>query len=134
MLTDVFLLILHETKILPMLFFYKSGSCISFVLVHYIVVNATNGFLKTVKSMMINTHNQSIVIVVVIVISVVYVNKQLCAHTYKKMFCKFLSGVREGFFYVKTIITWELGICFCFLQLQEKLGPKQVLYHKICYK
>ena len=74
-----------------MLFFYKSGSCISFVLVHYIVVNATNGFLKTVKSMMINTHNQSIVIVVVIVISVVYVivNKQLCAHTYKKCFPSF---------------------------------------------
>ena len=122
MLTDVFLLILHETKILPMLFFYKSGSCISFVLVHYIVVNATNGFLKTVKSMMINTHNQSIVIVVVIVISVVYVNKQLCAHTYKKMFCKFLSGVREGFFLRQNNYYLGIGNLFLFFAITRKIG------------
>ena len=65
------------------MFFYKSGSCISFVLVHYIVVNATNWFLKTVKSMMINTHNQSIVIVVVVISVCLGKQTAVCAHIQK---------------------------------------------------
>ena len=75
---------------------------------------------------MINTHNQSIVIVVV-VISVCLCKQTACVRTHtKKLFASFFKSgvVRERFFYVKTIITWELGFCFfvSFLLLQGKIG------------